>query len=42
VFWYNDKQKKVSRNKLNIEYISQKAQLIDNLIPITVREVVNM
>lgn len=40
--WFNDKWNHIQKNKLNIEYISQKAQMIDNIVPITVREVVKL
>lgn len=42
IFWYNDKTEAISKSKLNIEYISQKAQMIDNIVPITVKEIVKM
>jgi ABC-type Mn2+/Zn2+ transport system ATPase subunit len=35
-------EKKVSKSEFNIEYISQKAQMIDSIIPITVKEIVKM
>lgn len=38
IVWYNENGIKTPKNSFNIEYISQKAQMIDNLIPITVRE----
>ncbi len=40
--WYNQDEKKISKNNFNIEYISQKAQMIDNLVPITVKELIKM
>ncbi|MDP2090978.1 MAG: metal ABC transporter ATP-binding protein [Candidatus Gracilibacteria bacterium] len=42
ISWYNDKSEIISKSKLNIEYISQKAQMIDNIVPITVKEIVKM
>jgi zinc transport system ATP-binding protein len=38
IIWYDDNNNIIWKNNFNIEYISQKAQMIDNLIPITVRE----
>jgi zinc transport system ATP-binding protein len=42
IFWYDEKSNKTSKNNFNIEYISQKAQMIDNIIPITVKELLQM
>ena len=40
--YFNEKSQIVNQKDLNIEYISQKAQNIDSIIPITVREIVKM
>jgi zinc transport system ATP-binding protein len=40
--WFLEGEKKVSKSEFNIEYISQKAQMIDSIIPITVKEIVKM
>lgn len=40
--WFDENENKISKNKFNIEYISQKAQMIDWIIPITVKEIVKM
>jgi len=40
--WYDKNYKKIKKNNFNIEYISQKAQIIDGLIPITVKELIKM
>ena len=42
VNYFDNDWKKTNQNKLNIEYISQKAQNIDSTIPITVKEIVKM
>lgn len=38
IIWYDEEQKQTKKENFNIEYISQKAQMIDGLIPITVEE----
>ncbi len=40
--WYDENGKKTKKNNFNIEYISQKAQMIDGLVPITVKELIKM
>jgi len=40
--WYNENGKSTSMNNFNIEYISQKAQMIDSIVPITVKELIKM
>lgn len=42
IYFFNTQWKKISQKEINIEYISQKAQNIDSLIPITVKEIVKM
>ncbi len=42
ISWFDDKWNNISQDKINIEYISQKAQLIDSIVPITVKEIVKM
>lgn len=40
--WYDEKWNKIQQKEFNIEYISQKAQMIDSIVPITVKEIVKM
>lgn len=42
ITWFDTHEKEVSKNNFNIEYISQKAQMIDGLVPITVKELIKM
>ena len=38
IVWYDEYEEETKKNNFNIEYVSQKAQMIDGLIPITVKE----
>lgn len=40
--WYNEQEKNIQQKEVNIEYISQKAQMMDSIVPITVKEIVKM
>jgi len=42
IIYFDETGKIWAKNKFNIEYISQKAQMIDGIIPISVREIIEM
>ena len=42
IIWYDDNWNKTEKSNLNIEYISQKSNNLDSIIPISVKEIVKM